>query len=387
MKTIPLTVFLAFGAMPMAFGQCTDGSTYRYDSSAVTRPNGNEVDGYGQSQVFGNYRYWWKLYLDSTWSVQNGPTLGHNTGDTADAGVTVSRRYWTTLQSQGPGTYVLNNTHNAWNVYCSYWDNATVSGDQMSILRPARPDYAPGYNTFLFYLGGPTSSGQYSAQTVLAPGNANGASESPSWIISSGSNEISLSCTTNCQNPTATAIQKSAGCQSYDVVLRTTYNGFQSDPFYVFINNPWNNVAANPWVYSVAYNDGYYTYINYNTLSLCASDGPMSTYDVNEQFGTWSLTNSSYNWLHGPATGFRVDASGLWADNVNFWSAPQNCTALPCVPQPYNPGYGPHTLVQYVPQSWFVGSSTPGVGALVQTNTLQRYTDSAWHDAARSPAR
>jgi len=188
-------VFAALLSTTPASGQqCTDSTTYRYDTSAVTRPNGNEVDAQGQSQVFGNYQYWWKLYLDSTWSKQNGPTLGHNVGDTNSPGLTVSRLYQTTLQANGPGTYVLSNTHNAWNVYCSYWDNATVTGDQKAILRPARPDYASFYPRALWFLGaGITSDGSYPAQTVFAPGANNGAPESPQYVIANGGNRLSLS--------------------------------------------------------------------------------------------------------------------------------------------------------------------------------------------------
>jgi len=206
-----------------------------------------------------------------------------------------------------------------------------------------------------------------------------------------GANELSLSCT-NCTNPNATAIAASAGCQSYDFEVHTSYNGFLSDPFYIFINRPWSTVAASDkvggtWVYSIAYGDGYDTHINYKTLSLCSTDAAMSTYDINEQFtSSWSLTNSAYNWLAASATGASVPADGQWFDDVNFYSSASNCSALPCNPAPSNPGVGPHNLVEYASQSWFVGSQTSGVGARIQTDVLQRYTDSAWHDQITTPA-
>ena len=37
-------------------------------------------------------------------------------------------------------------------------------------------------------------------------------------------------------------------------------------------------------------------------------------------------------------------------------------------------------------QSWFVGNTTPGSGAQVQTDTLQRYVDHAAHLNVVSPA-
>lgn len=35
--------------------------------------------------------------------------------------------------------------------------------------------------------------------------------------------------------------------------------------------------------------------------------------------------------------------------------------------------------VEHWAQSWYMGSLTPGVGKIVQTDTLQRYTDHAEH--------
>jgi len=69
---------------------------------------------------------------------------------TASAGITVDRWYEQTLQTTGAGNYSLANYHNAYNVYCNYWDNQTYTADQMAIQRPTigRTDPAP------FFLGG-----------------------------------------------------------------------------------------------------------------------------------------------------------------------------------------------------------------------------------------
>lgn len=193
-------------------------------------------------------------------------------------------------------------------------------------------------------------------------------------------------------NPNATALKNSSGCQVYDVTVNTSYGGFLSDPFYIFINTPWKTVHANDpnggtWVYSKPYYDGYDTTINYNTQSLCATDTAMTVYDINEAFGDWKLTDTSYNWGHGPATSGWVSADPRWWDHINFASGPAFCPTVPCVPAPANPGQGPHNLVQYVFQSWYVGSPNIGSGALIQTDTLQRYLDSASQDQILTPAR
>ena len=355
--------------------------------------NGNLLKADGESTVYGNYRYSWQLYLSSTFYL-NGSTLASNTNDTASPGITVDRWYEQTLQATGPGTYSLANYHNAWNVSCSYWDTQTYTADQIVIQRPTRPDYYPGANPYLFYLGGVSVDGQYASQTVLTPGNANGAPESPTWVISSGSDKLSLSCT-NCQNPNATAINNSSGCQTYDVVLQTSYNGFLSDPFYIFVNTPWNLVAGTDpvgggWVYSVAAGNGYETHINYNTSGLCATDPPLSNYDVNEAFGAFVPDYSGENWPNGTAGHLYVPGTD-WADKLSIsegaYGDSEYCGGVLCTPPFTNPGAGPHTLVFHASQGWFVGSSSNGVGAKVQNDTAQMYTDSGWHTDIVTPVR
>ncbi len=107
---------------------------------------------------------------------------------------------------------------------------------------------APGYPASLWYLGSQIlANGNHYAQTVLAPGPANGAPESPVYVLSSGASKLSMSCT-QCTNPTVTAIGASDYCEAQDVVVRTSYNGFLSDPLYLFIDRPWNLIASNPWI-------------------------------------------------------------------------------------------------------------------------------------------
>jgi hypothetical protein len=277
------------------------------------------------------------------------------------------------------------------------WNTANY----IDISRPARPDYYSGYPTGLWFLGnGITADGSYNAQTLFTPGAANGAPESPTYVITAGSTKLSLSCT-NCANPTATAIGASGGCQTYDVVVNTSYNGFLSDPFYLFINRPWNLVASTDpthgtWVYSYPLNNGYATYIWYKASGLCLNDASMSGYDLNEQFsGNWIPDIPGENWPPTTTAGtyYAPPGTPTWADQVyisNPGSSPGDqayCgNGVLCSPQWTNPGGGPHTLVDHVPQSWFIGSGTSGVGARVQSDTVQRYTDSAWHTDIVTPS-
>jgi hypothetical protein len=185
-----------------------------------------------------------------------------------------------------------------------------------------------------------------------------------------------------------TATKKSTGCLAYDVVIKTSYGGLESDPFHMFINAPHNTEAAldlegHLWNYTYNHNDGYESRINYKVDTLCASDGPMSAYSVSESFGPWENEDGhpEYNWVPGSAGGWLAPGD-QWADIINFDSA--NCSSQPCVPVPQNPGPD-FTPVHHVFQTWFVGSQEPGWGAKVQTNILRRYTDQAEHENITTP--
>lgn len=158
------------------------------------------------------------------------------------------------------------------------------------------------------------------------------------------------------------------------------------------------------WVYSSAVDrdtgaitNGFVTYVNYMAYSMCLNDGPLSNYHVNEQFaGSFVPAYDGENWPSSPTAGSIYLGPGFtqWADKIGFWdpgSAPGDpayCYVDPfalCVPPFSNPGVGPHTLVDHIPQSWFIGSPISGSGVRVQMNTLQRYTDSGWHTDIVTP--
>lgn len=170
-----------------------------------------------------------------------------------------------------------------------------------------------------------------------------------------------------------------------------------SGPSPVVFWSRWCGYEGGPQVYSCPQNNGYLTKVNYTVSSMCGLDPAMSGYHVNEQFtGLYEFepnyTNS--NWTRIPGPGFIEVPPGYnsWADligkynpNTVFGVDPASCDGVLCNPQFTIPGGGPHTLVQHIPQSWFVGSPELGSGARVQTNTLQKYTDSGWHTDIITP--
>ncbi len=321
---------------------------------------------------------------------RNGSQIGTSANATTGQGRTLATFTFTpTLQTYGPGTYAQTAHHSFWSNYCQdpwRYPGRTSSasytyGPSLAVQRPSRPDYSSSGGP-VYYLGpGITYSGTYRAQTTLVPGNSNGATETPQWVFKAGSTFGSFSCT-SCLQPVFTSARKGTGCLVYDVVLATSYNGFESDPFYAFINGPHSTEATyddfgDYWkVPDVPFGNGWWTRFNYKTKSLCTTDVAMNNYDMNESFGSWTTAGS---WGPPSPNGFDV-GSERWTETMSF-----QCPAGDCTPMPLNPGPD-FTSVQYAQQTWKVGSQIPGQGAAIQINTHHRYRDQGEHENIVNPA-
>lgn len=272
-----------------------------------------------------------------------------------------------------------------------------VNSTSITVSRPAAPDYMTGSPALWFLGSGVLSNGPYSSVTTLRAGATNGATDTPTWIVSSGSDKVDLSCTT-CALPSVTALKASGGCQIYDVVVQTSYGGFRSEPMVIFINRPWSaqatfDPATGQHVFTEAVFNGYLTKISYETKHLCTNETSMHGYSVNEAFGTRVPVYPGTNWPYPQAESDTLPLGvSIWQDHVSFWvddvepDFPAYCTPTAlCIPPYSNPNVGPHLLVDETQQSWFIGSSTPGVGARIMTNILQRYTNSGWHNNPITP--
>ena len=398
--------------VPSAHCQCADATTTLHGYSTAIRLNGNAVRLMGATYLTGDYYNWWNgeanisFYFNSVYESTTGWLMSNALGTEFDSW------YTPTLQTYGPGIYLLSTGHDAYTPYCAMslsqycnqygctlmppWN----TGASISVQRPGAPNYAPGVGHTVFYLGaGVTSDGQYSDNTALLAGNPNGAPETPQWVFVAGSNFGNLSCT-NCQEPVFTATKIGTGCLSYDVVLKTSYNGFLSDPFWQWTNGPYRNIPTGTSSTNYDPDDpnhtptnGYYTLVGYQTQGLCSFDAPLNQYDVNEQFGSDAPQYPGENWpvayQSGQGGALYVSTSN-WADKIGISTGapgtPEYCGSVLCVPQFSNPGVGQQTLVDYIPQSWFVGGTTSGIGAKVQSDNLQRYTNLGAHGSVVSPA-
>lgn len=397
-------VLVVWGA-GQAYGQCTDSTTTLWYQTTVVRLNGNAVRLNGNSHMTGDYYNWWypavnvSFYFNSTFQGNSGWKRSINLGGTVDWGFTP------TLQTYGPGQYYQSSAHDAFTPYCTYNGQNSFSAmcgtlgciypppwnswAYINILRPTRPDYAPAGHP-VFYLGpGISYDGTYSNNTSLIAGNPNGAPETPQWVFAAGSQFGTLNCTT-CNQPLFTATKRSASCLDYSVVLKTSYNGFLSDPFYMFINGPNNTEAStcpfwtpSTWNLTYPYSIGWVSLIYYTTDTLCALDGPMTNYDLNETFGAWYPDYTGEQWTPAAPEPGTAGSNGKWVDMMWYYESGHP-------PTPVNPVIGcwPNcgtVKVQHAVQTFRVGTQSQGGGVAVQQDIHQRFLDHGEHDGIVTP--
>ena len=285
-RCLTIMLFVIGCSTEITMAQCTDSSTWIYEYSSATRLNGNLLKLDGESQVFGNYRYYWQLYLDSAFYFNNTFVTGNNS-DTASPGVTVDRWNEPTLQTYGAGTYALSNNHNAFNVHCSYWDSTYYTSVQIQIQRPVLQR-----TVIPFFLGvGVVQSNDYSSQTTMSVANSNRAPETPQWSIVSPGSYGNLSCLT-CVASVFTATAPPTACGAYNVIIKASFNGFLSDPFWIDIQTP--NLLG--YVRTDQYQPaggGWESHVFSKVVDGCRFQ--MTNITINEVFIAWSQNNGS-NW-------------------------------------------------------------------------------------------
>jgi hypothetical protein len=345
----------------------------------------------GDTWITGSYAALWTPWV-TTYGTLNGTAITSGATYSAPPLQTAWGTWSNALQQNGPGGYGSHNNHWGTSTICDPYNFGVgwTTSQSLSILRPTRPDYQSGYPRALMFLGsGIASDGPYSAVTQFVTGNANGAPGTPSWIVSSANNisRINLSCSL-CVNPAVTAVNSSSGCQAYDVEVWTSYAGFLSDPFWLFINRPNNTVKANDpsgniWNWTTAWGNGWQSFINYTSTDLCGTT--ISNYHMNESFSGWHSDYSGTSWSPPTPNGWSV-ANTQWRDWMSF-----QCPADNCTPPPVNPPAGcwPQCgtiKIQSATQTFRVGSQALGQGVAVQQDTHQRWKDHGSHEDIVTPA-
>lgn len=367
---------------------CTDGTTYISGVSyAISRPSDNTVRYITETSITGNYRYYWRSYITS-WMYRNGLQISNQPESTpTNLGEVATHTYNMALSSYGPGTYAGTGYHRAYTPYCLYWytfppgpggQNGYTSAPQLTISRPTVSMDHP-----IWYLGGQGGFGSYQTAGVLTAAG-NGATSTPSWVIVFGSQKIQLSCST-CLQAYVTALQASNGC-SYDVIVRASFGGFQSDDFYIFIDRPhrFDYVNGNNTSFDSPYGNGFQSTVSYALKGMCGAfltDMRGGEWFPNTGYGVQDQAN---NWPPGnPAT--LTNPSAVWTDTMRL----TNCTWVQnqCYPDGMNPQNPRLTnSIRRVDQHWWMGSLSFATGARVQTDQIQLFQDHARHISISSPA-
>ena len=128
---------------------------------------------------------------------------------------------------------------------------------------------------------------------------------------------------------------------------------------------------------------GYDSYLNYtiqdNLGALMPSSIPLNEYWTSPVVNEPAYPNA--NWRRQEPPGSLTSTDSTFADQIGgeYFSLPANPT--PTCPPPLG-----STAVQHWGQEWRVGSLTPGRGARVQTDKIQKYLDHARHTNIQTPA-
>ena len=234
-----------------------------------------------------------------------------------------------------------------------WFDGQTPSGYSTTITLTALPSGGTSYSwqvvagTDKAYI-----SGYPSANQANIVGNAWSASE----------DDVTVTC-----QITATGV---SGVPSIDLTVRGPYQ----------LTPPTETDEADP-------NYGYSSYIGYTIEDNFGAALP-SPVPLNEYFTTGLNYNSPYNstncnWPQGTPQGTTTSTSApaYFADHISGYNLSDSPEPVPTGPQSPLSTQG----VIYFGQEWYVGSTTPGYGALVQADTLQHYIDHGRHLLPTTP--
>lgn len=259
----------------------------------------------------------------------------------------------------------------------------------MSIQRPVISG-----NDRIWRLNGQSDTANGYETTSTPSVNPNGASGSTSWSASQGAAKVSFSCTSSCGTSVTVTSQdhsSTAGCSGnpsqFDIKIKTSFGGFNSEEFPMFINTPshlfaWSaqsfpgctvdeNAVDCPVVLPGA--AGYDSEIFYRVIDQC--NFKMAPIKMNEKFTTSGSDFSNEDWPLPTATGWDGFTT-MWE-----WSDIVRAICVPCTPNsqvPQSPLSS--TKVDWVIQEILPGSKTSGLGVHVRTHRQQTYVDHGRHE-------
>jgi len=219
------------------------------------------------------------------------------------------------------------------------------------------------------------------ATTITLTAMPSGAT-SYTWSLTTGTDKATLSGQSgNTINLTGHDLSTSSG----DVTARvsvTTSAGTKIATRTVTVRGPKTLVAgATPDSCDSGY--GYLSLLNYTIKDNLGALMP-SSIPLNESWTSPVTNEPAYpnaNWRRQEPPGSFTSTDSTFADRIQG-----EAFSLPATPTPTCPPPLGSTAVQHWGQEFRVGTLTPGSGARVQTDNIQKYLDHARHTNVHSPA-
>ena len=293
------------------------------------------------------------------------------------ASYTASAQNWTRADVSLPldpddlGCYLVQSTHTAYcfYCYCFYVDNVPSQAQACEIPTISGPQTVWWFNGLL-----PSGYATIITLTAWPPGAG-----SYSWAITAGSDKAQFSLfTANTAKLVGRALSSPPGG---DVKVKVTVGGATSSEYPVTVRGPYKLVAGSK-LHSALPGFGYASQIWYTIRDNLNANMP-SMVAFGEQW-----TTPVDNRYPGGTNWERPSAHGDTTSNSTFYdyiTGPGLNNQPPPNPTPTAP-QGGNTEVQRSGQEWRFGSTTPGAGARVQTDTWHRYVDHGDNDGITSPA-
>ncbi len=225
-----------------------------------------------------------------------------------------------------------------------------------------------GPNTVWFFANLTVSGYATSIQLTSSGGS------STTWNITAGASKITVSSFTGSSInvlSSGTAFSSSAG----DVKITATAYGQTSNPFSITTRTP-NLSIQGTITLNCDQTYGYLMELDYAIQDQMSAALPSGA-PVNENWTTGIVPDySGTDWRRSDPTGIN-EAESTFADSIGGEDAAHTPRAT-CD--------GNSTPIQHWGQEWRVGSTTPGFGRRIQTDTLQKYLGHAAHTQIISPA-
>jgi len=194
------------------------------------------------------------------------------------------------------------------------------------------------------------------------------------WTVNAGTSKVTLGTNGSCS---ITVTSAAASANQADVSISVTVSGLTSNPYSLTVRAPYDLQQSTVTHQSDA-TFVYVTNINYTIRDQFGTQLP-SGVPINEQWTTGVVADySGMDWRRGNATGFSPSIA-YFADIIQG----ETPSHTPTPSAPSSP-LGT-TAVYHWGQDWYIGSTSPGSGRRVQSNTLQKYTDHAAHANIVSP--